>query len=60
MLLLRVVEKYAEHFSPLDSILDSHLMMASELISIVKYHMAKTGIRRKKESRFLTSNGWDV
>ena len=60
MLLLRVVEKYAEHFSPLDSILDSHLMMASELISVVKYHISRTRSRRKKESRFLTFNGWDV
>jgi hypothetical protein len=59
-LLLREVEKYAELFSPLDSILDSNLMMASELISVVKYHISRTRSRRKKESRFLTFNGWDV
>ena len=60
MLLLRVVEKYAEIFNPLDCILDSHLVMSGELIAIVKYHIARTRKRRKKASRFLTFNGWDV
>ena len=58
-LLLRVIERYAELFTPLQSILDHHLMIASELISLVQYHMTRIRIRRKKASRFLTFYGWD-
>ena len=56
---MRVIERYAELFTPLQSILDHHLMIASELISLVQYHMTRIRIRRKKASRFLTFYGWD-
>jgi len=58
LLLLRVVERYAELYTPLESILDHHLMIASELISVVQYHMTRIRTRRKKDSRFLTFYGW--
>ena len=56
----RVLEKYAELFSPLDSILDSHVIISTKMFSIFRHYIARTRIRRTKESRVLTFNGWDL
>ena len=55
-LLLKVVEKYAGMFTPLDSMLDCHLLRAENLIALVKFHVFK--IRRKRKKQQVPDYQW--